>query len=84
MEAIACGTPVITFNTGGSPESVEENTGLVIPCDDFELLKLSIKKICELEIFSERDCVESAVKFDKNKKYEAYIKLYESLIEDDG
>lgn len=29
MEAIACGTPVITFNTGVSPESVEENTGLV-------------------------------------------------------
>lgn len=30
LEAISCGTPVITFNTGGSPESVDEYTGEVV------------------------------------------------------
>ena len=27
MEAIACGTPVITYDTGGSVESVNEKIG---------------------------------------------------------
>lgn len=31
LEAIACGTPVITYNTGGSIESVTPATGIVIP-----------------------------------------------------
>ena len=30
MEALACGTPVITFNTGGSPESLDETCGVVV------------------------------------------------------
>lgn len=30
LEAIACGTPVITYNTGGSPESVSEDHGFVV------------------------------------------------------
>lgn len=27
LEALACGTPVITYRTGGSPEAVDEKTG---------------------------------------------------------
>lgn len=42
MEAIACGTPVITFRTGGSPESVCGSTGTVIDCDNIEELILEI------------------------------------------
>lgn len=30
LEAIACGTPVITYNTGGSPESVSGEHGYVV------------------------------------------------------
>lgn len=30
IEALACGTPVITYNTGGSPEAVHEGTGFVV------------------------------------------------------
>ena len=29
LEALACGTPVITYRTGGSPETVDEKTGIV-------------------------------------------------------
>ena len=28
LEALACGTPVITYNTGGSPEAIDDLTGL--------------------------------------------------------
>ena len=30
LEALACGTPVITFNTGGSVESIDNTTGFVV------------------------------------------------------
>ena len=30
LEALACGTPVITFRTGGSPEAIDETCGYVV------------------------------------------------------
>ncbi|SJZ86211.1 Glycosyltransferase involved in cell wall bisynthesis [Pilibacter termitis] len=30
IESLACGTPVITYNTGGSPEAINRKTGLVV------------------------------------------------------
>lgn len=39
LEAIACGTPVVTYNTGGSPEIVEKlQAGKVIPFKDYSKL----------------------------------------------
>ena len=29
IESLACGTPVVTFNTGGSPEIIDSSCGLV-------------------------------------------------------
>ena len=36
LEAIACGTPVITYNTGGSPEAISEETGVVCEKGDLK------------------------------------------------
>ncbi len=41
LEAIACGTPVVTYNTGGSPESAAEN-GVVVAVGDVPGLKKAI------------------------------------------
>ena len=30
IEALACGTPVVTYNTGGSPEAIDKETGIVV------------------------------------------------------
>ena len=30
LEAISCGTPVITYNTGGSPESAKSHNGVIV------------------------------------------------------
>ena len=30
IEALACGTPIITYNTGGSPEIIDEKCGIII------------------------------------------------------
>ena len=42
IEALACGTPVIAFDTGGSPECIDENCGIVVEKDNLESLIDSI------------------------------------------
>ena len=79
MEAIACGTPVISFDTGGSPECIDETCGAVVPCDDVEALEKEILRACEQKIYTREDCVKKAKAFDQNEKYKEYISLYKEL-----
>ncbi|MBQ7037055.1 MAG: glycosyltransferase [Clostridia bacterium] len=44
LEALACGTPVVTFQTGGSPEAVDETCGSVVPQGDVETMKAEAQK----------------------------------------
>lgn len=46
MESISCGTPVITYDTGGSPESIRESNGAVIQQGDLEQAKAWIERFC--------------------------------------
>lgn len=81
LEAIACGTPVITYRTGGSPEAVNEKTGIVIEQGDINALVAAIQQITEHPL-SEVDCRRNAEKyFDKDKCFVEYLKLYKSLID---
>ncbi len=80
MEAIACGTPVLTFQTGGSPEILDDTCGSVIPKDDFEALVCEIKRIQEVRPYSIDDCINGATRFEKQQKYKEYITLYEKDI----
>lgn len=79
MEAIACGTPVITFDTGGSPECIDKTCGAVVPCGDVETLEKEILRICKQKIYTREDCVKRAKAFDQNEKYEEYVSLYKSF-----
>lgn len=80
MEAIACGTPVITFDTGGSPEMIDQSCGSVVGCDDIEALAKEIVNVCENNPYSTEQCLIKAKLFDKNIKYQEYVKLYERVI----
>lgn len=81
LEALACGTPVITYRTGGSPEAVDENTGIVIEQGNVNALADAIRQMKERPLFRE-DCRKRAEEyFDKDKCFGKYIELYERLIE---
>jgi glycosyltransferase involved in cell wall biosynthesis len=80
MEALACGTPVLTFKTGGSPEILDETCGMVVDCDDVDAMENEIIRICTGTIYSERDCINTACGFDQNERFEEYLKLYERVI----
>ena len=80
MESIACGTPVLTFRTGGSPEMLDETCGSVVDCDDIDALEKEIVRICEEKPYSIEQCINKAKEFDKNEKYKEYLELYERIV----
>lgn len=79
LESLACGTPVLTFQTGGCPECIDETCGAVVPCEDVEALTREIIRICETKPYSAEACVARAKRFDQYVKYEEYIELYRSV-----
>lgn len=80
LESLACGTPVITYKTGGSPEAIDEKTGIVVEQGNIEAMADAISSLKNHPL-SAADCRNRAVEhFDKDKCYEKYIELYESLI----
>ena len=78
MEAIACGTPVVTFSTGGSPEIIDDKTGRVVRCGDIDEMKRQIIDICEHHSIQRIDCLEKAKTFDLKKRFKKYLDLYNS------
>ncbi len=76
MEALACGTPVITFATGGSAEILDESCGTVVPCDDVQALQYSIQQVCERGVLKRQDCIRRAQCFDNQIAYRKYLNEY--------
>jgi glycosyltransferase involved in cell wall biosynthesis len=85
LEAMACGTPVLTYRTGGSPEAVSSETGWVVEQGDVSAIVKTIEDY-SAESESERLLQRIACRkraellFDKNKAYQAYLDLYDSLL----
>lgn len=80
IEALACGTPVITYKTGGSPEAIDDKTGVVINQGDVEAIS---QIVCELRNnpLDRNACRNRAIEnFDKNKCFELYFDIYKELI----
>lgn len=78
LEALACGTPVITYNTGGSIECVDESCGIVVEKEHIGDLARAIDKI-RLNSVDRIYCTGKAKEFDKNVKFNSYMGLYENL-----
>jgi glycosyltransferase involved in cell wall biosynthesis len=47
LESIACGTPVITYDTGGSPESISSENGFVVAKGDIAGVLKIVKMLAE-------------------------------------
>ena len=75
MEAIACGTPVVTYRTGGSPEIVSDGTGFVIDHSVDDAIDAIGRAIAEGSQLRQR-CMDAAARFDKNDRFRDYTMLY--------
>lgn len=79
IEALACGTPVITYSTGGSPETIDDNSGMVVPKGDINKMMEAIKK-CKYAGLTQENCVKRAQLYEKSHCYQEYYELYKELL----
>lgn len=82
LESMACGTPVITYRTGGSVESVNQNTGIVVDKGDIAGMIEAIQTIMVAgKDFYERNCIDRAINnFDKKVRFQEYLDLYNTIL----
>lgn len=83
LEALACGTPVITYRTGGSIEAVDEKTGLIVTPGDIIGLNNAINSILSNKnlLYTELLCRNRAIKeYNKNDRYREYLRLYYDIL----
>lgn len=77
IEAIACGTPVLTYNTGGCVEAIDGDSGAAVSTGDLNQVVRIIKEIKEgKRTFS----VALKPEFRKDFMINQYIEMYESLV----
>lgn len=83
LEALSCGTPVVTYRTGGSIEAITAETGFIVEqgCIDGLIEAINIVKKNGKTYYSEA-CRKRAIDFfRKEDKFREYINLYKSLIQ---
>jgi len=82
IEALACGTPVITFETGGSPEAVYQGAGIVVKNKSAKDLYNAIEYIKNNKNeFGAETCRDIAVnKFDYKKNFMRYLEIYKEMV----
>ncbi len=76
LEAIACGTPVITFRTGGSPEAIDDTCGCVVEQDDTDALLDKLRSLAIHNPYTEENCLARAADFDQGSSFRQYTALY--------
>lgn len=82
MEAIACGTPVITYRTGGSIETITPDTGRVVEQGDVAGLLHAVRDIEQIgKAYFTPLCRNFALaNFRKEERYADYLRLYEEML----
>lgn len=77
MESICCGTPVVTYDVGGSPELVDSKTGIIVKEDDEDGIVHAVLQIQKKPLLQ---CGEVGIaKFNKEVCYLQYLNIYNNL-----
>lgn len=82
LEAIACGTPVVTYRTGGSVEAVTKETGFVVPQGDVIAALQAVRTIEQRgkQAYAIPCRQYALAHFRKQDCYADYLHLYDELI----
>ena len=79
IESIACGLPVITYNTGGSPEIIDETCGRVVEKGNIDKLYDGIMDIYN-NPFDKSACLKRSQLYNMNDKFAEYVELYKEIL----
>lgn len=82
LEALACGTPVVTFATGGSVESIDESCGFIVEKGNLDIL---IERVREIKTYGKSkysiQAINRAKQFYNDKdRYIEYVETYNNNI----
>lgn len=80
LEALACGTPVVTYATGGSVESVDETCGRIVAKKDLKGLRRAVEELCDNGENMRDACRTRALSYNKYDRFGEYLNLYEESI----
>ena len=82
LEAISCGTPCLTYRTGGSPESVTPETGFVVPRGDIRAVLQCIEAVRKngKESYSSACRSYALAHFRQEDRFQEYIDLYKKIL----
>ena len=83
VEALACGTPVITFNTGGCGECIGKNNGIVLNKNDVESLYDAIMSVFKGEMIISQATKDERLYFSLDRMSKEYMDLYTSIVNKD-
>jgi len=75
LESLSYGLPVITFNTGGCSEIVDESCGVVTSSNDSIALYNAIISF-DFEKYSSKKCIDKAITFDAKICASKYLEVY--------
>ena len=82
IEALACGTPVITYRSGGSAESIDDTCGIAVERNSVQGVVAAIDTILSQKgiAYTKDDCIRHAMLFDREVRFEEYIReVYEGM-----
>lgn len=77
VEAMACGTPVLTSNLTAVPEVVDENSGLVLENLEIDAIINGIEKVLAKEYPNTRNRAEE---YEKSAQYQKYLNEYQKVL----
>lgn len=83
IEAQACGTPVVAYDSGGMRETISRKTGLLVHPGDVSGIADAVRRIVNSPAEFTPDNCRSHVeaKFNKTNNFRSYIDLYDSIYE---
>lgn len=72
IEALACGTPVVTYKVGGSPESLDETCGVAVSKGNIEDVVAALDSIRNGKDLSS-ECVSRAALYSSESRFSQYF-----------
>ncbi len=79
IEALCCGCPIVTYDTGGCAETVCENNGIVVPKGNIDIMVSAIKQVVDRKFDREAISQAARAKHPHDDMIKKYVELYEHI-----
>ena len=71
----------MTYRTGGSPEAIDDKTGVVVNQEETNLLLPAVENLAKNKLSYTKACRERAVRmFNKQDRFEDYVNIFNRVV----